>query len=417
MFKIFLIAWKDLQVAFRDRSALILMLAAPLVLTVGFGFVTGAFEDDDGTSGEPKHVLIYNEDVAGERGIGLVELMTSSELADVLLAETVTDVAAARDRVDANEVDALVIIPASFTAEIIPQQGQEAVNDPTPIEIYGNAARPVGTLVVRAIVTRYVRDVEQRVITTKVAIDQLATQGLIEPTQAATLAPDIGNRAGIASGENGSLLTITNEVGEPVTGPTFDLLAYLGPGFAMLFLMFTVSLGGRSFLAEREGGTLPRLLVAPLQPFQVITGKMIGIFLTGVAQLGILFLAFRFMLGLDWGAPLPLILVLLAVVFIATGWGSLLAAFARTPGQVMTYGTGMMMLFGIMSGTFGGPSMIPSWLLPLSRLTPNYWGLDALTDLQLGGTLTDVLPALFWMVGTGLVLLVVANFTFRRQYR
>ncbi|MCB0017186.1 MAG: hypothetical protein KDE09_05300, partial [Anaerolineales bacterium] len=135
MFKIFLIAWKDLQVAFRDRSALILMLAAPLVLTVGFGFVTGAFEDDDGTSGEPKHVLIYNEDVAGERGIGLVELMTSSELADVLLAETVTDVAAARDRVDANEVDALVIIPASFTAEIIPQQGQEAVNDPTPIEI------------------------------------------------------------------------------------------------------------------------------------------------------------------------------------------------------------------------------------------------------------------------------------------
>ena len=42
------------------------------------------------------------------------------------------------------------------------------------------------------------------------------------------------------------------------------------------------------------------------------------------------------------------------------------------------------------------PSMIPAWLLPLSRLTPNYWGLDALTDLQLGATLTDILPALFW---------------------
>ncbi|MCB0029370.1 MAG: ABC transporter permease, partial [Anaerolineales bacterium] len=398
-------------------SALILMLAAPLVLTVGFGFVTGAFEDDDGTSGEPIPVLILNEDISGSEGARMIDWMKSNDLADVLDAEIVDDAAAARARVDADEVAALVIIPTTFSAEIIPQENQEPSSDPVPVEIYGSASRQVGTLVVRAMVEGYVSIVEQSIIVGSVASSQLVQEGLIAPSDQMTVGKDIGIRFGQSSTSTPSLLTITNEVGEPVTGPTFDLLAYLGPGFAMLFLMFTVSLGGRSFLAEREGGTLPRLLVAPLQPFQVITGKMIGIFLTGVAQLGILFLAFRFMLGLDWGAPLPLILVLLAVVFIATGWGSLLAAFARTPGQVMTYGTGMMMLFGIMSGTFGGPSMIPSWLLPLSRLTPNYWGLDALTDLQLGGTLTDVLPALFWMMGTGLVLLVVANFTFRRQYR
>ena len=43
MFKMLVIAWTDLQVAFRDRAALLLMLLAPFILTIGFGFVTGAF--------------------------------------------------------------------------------------------------------------------------------------------------------------------------------------------------------------------------------------------------------------------------------------------------------------------------------------------------------------------------------------
>ena len=41
MRKILLIGWKDVILAFRDRAALILMLAAPFVLTVGLGAVTG----------------------------------------------------------------------------------------------------------------------------------------------------------------------------------------------------------------------------------------------------------------------------------------------------------------------------------------------------------------------------------------
>ena len=43
MKKIFLIGWKDVNLAFRDRAALMLMLLAPFLLTLGLGFVTGAF--------------------------------------------------------------------------------------------------------------------------------------------------------------------------------------------------------------------------------------------------------------------------------------------------------------------------------------------------------------------------------------
>src|SRR4030067_11562 len=43
MRKLWTIGRKDLVVLFRDRAALILMLAAPLALTVGLGIVTGSF--------------------------------------------------------------------------------------------------------------------------------------------------------------------------------------------------------------------------------------------------------------------------------------------------------------------------------------------------------------------------------------
>ena len=41
MKKILQIGWKDLRVIFRDRAALILMLVAPLAMTIGMGSVTG----------------------------------------------------------------------------------------------------------------------------------------------------------------------------------------------------------------------------------------------------------------------------------------------------------------------------------------------------------------------------------------
>lgn len=65
----------------------------------------------------------------------------------------------------------------------------------------------------------------------------------------------------------------------------FDVLAYLAPGMALMFLMFTVSNGGRSILAEKTQGTLPRLLVSPTSSTQILGGKVFGILLTGAAQM------------------------------------------------------------------------------------------------------------------------------------
>jgi len=66
---------------------------------------------------------------------------------------------------------------------------------------------------------------------------------------------------------------------------TFNVMAYLAPGMALMFLMFTVSNGGRSILAEQMHGTLPRLLVSPTNRAQILVGKIFGVYVSGVIQM------------------------------------------------------------------------------------------------------------------------------------
>ena len=132
----------------------------------------------------------------------------------------------------------------------------------------------------------------------------------------------------------------------------FDVLSYFAPGMALMFLMYTVSYGGSSILAEKSQGTLPRLLVSPTNSMQVLGGKVFGIFLTGAAQMLILIGSLIVIFQLKWGDALGVILLVLAAVFGATGWGMLITALARTPAQVGSVGSAVMLIFGMFGGSF-----------------------------------------------------------------
>ena len=82
MKKLFLIGIKDLKLMFRDRAALIFMLLAPFLLTIGMGFVTGRFSgSSNGLSDIP--VIIVNLDKQ-DLGNALEDLFNSEDLADLM---------------------------------------------------------------------------------------------------------------------------------------------------------------------------------------------------------------------------------------------------------------------------------------------------------------------------------------------
>ena len=375
MKKIIVIGWKDFTLIWRDRTALLLMLAAPFVLTLGLGFVSGRFS---GGSTGLSHIplIVVNQD-PGQLGTALVNVFSSADLAALVAPSAGADAAAARQQVAADKVAAAVIVPAGLTASIIPDIATGQTGPAVAVEVYANPARPVSAAVIEAIVNEFMSRVETNRVSGAVTVQQLLAHGLVTNAQLAQLGPAL---AGPGAADRSTPLISVQRADQAQTGALpgqaleVDALAIFAPGMALMFLMYTASYGGRSLLAERAEGTLPRLLSTPTGGAQVLAGKLFGMLLTGVAQVSVLVVGSSLLFHLKWGDPLALVLLILAVTLAATGWGTLLAAFARTPAQVGSLGSALMLIFGMLSGAFIPLRTFPAWLQSLAHLTPNAVG-------------------------------------------
>ncbi|MBK9207590.1 MAG: ABC transporter permease [Anaerolineales bacterium] len=129
---------------------------------------------------------------------------------------------------------------------------------------------------------------------------------------------------------------------------------------------------------RKTQGTLPRLLVSPTTSTQILGGKVFGIFLTGAAQMLILIGASSLLFQLKWGDPIGVVLLVLAAVFGATGWGMFITALARTSAQVANIGMSIT-LISASSVDFVNLDQMPPAIQAFSKITPNAWALDGFT--------------------------------------
>ena len=416
MLKTFLIGVKDVKLAFRDRAALVLMLLAPFLLTLGMGLVTGRFSGSSSSGISDIPVVIVNQD-DGEMGKALVDVFNSEDLADLVEPSLGTSPDAARLQVDEDKVAAAIIIPAGFTNSIIPKQ-EDLENGITSeivkIELYANPSRPTSAGIIKSILDEFMSRIEEGSISGQTSILQMLISGRITPEQAKTAGEEMGQRLQDAPEDETLAITLNASTaeGEEVT---FDVLAYLAPGMALMFLMFTVSYGGRSILAEKTQGTLPRLLVSPTNSAQILGGKVFGIFLTGVAQMLILIGGTSLLFQLKWGDPLGVFILVLVAVFGATGWGMIITALARTTAQVSNTGTAVMLIFGILGGSFLQLDQMPASIQMMSRIAPNSWALDGFTTLALGGTLADLSAPITALLTMGILLFLASVVLFGKK--
>jgi ABC-2 type transport system permease protein len=411
MKKLFLIGLKDVRLAFRDRAALILMLLAPFLLTLGLGVVTGRFSGSSSTGISHIPVILVNQD-GKSLGNSLVTVFQSNDLNGLIDPTLSTDPSDAYKKVDNNQAVAVIIIPEGFTDSIILSSVQ-ATGKVVQIELYSNPTAPTSVGVVKTILDQFISQVEVGRVGGQVAITQLVSSGRIPLQNAQAAGVALGVRQASLSSQSSSII-LNNETpsGEAVK---FDVLALLAPGMALMFLMYTVSYGGRSLLNERNQGTLPRLLVSPTTTVQVLGGKMVGTFLTGAAQMYILIEGTTVLFKLQWGDPLAVTALMLAAVFGAVGWGMLLTAIAKTPGQVSAIGSAMMLTFGILGGSFINMDNMPVWFQYITKITPNAWGMDGFNTLALGGGLHDIQIPILALLAMGLLLFTIAVILFRRR--
>lgn len=409
------ISLKDLQILYRDPAALLMMLAAPFVLTLALGAITGSFSrSSPGISGIP--IILANQD-AGELSAALVEAFAAPELGGLFAVSASQDVPLARQQVEDDAVAALIIIPQGFSASLLPDPASGRMSPAAPVEIYTSPERPNSAMIIEAVAGEMINYLEAGGVSSQVAVENLLRSERLpaDPQSIGVYSAQLSERMAAQAGAPPAIL-IRSASGVDVNEPT-NYLGYLAPAMATFFLMYTVAQGGRSILLERDQSTLARMLTTPTRNAQVLGGKMLFVFLAGAIQVGILILASALLFSLRWGSLLGVLLLIISVSLAATGWGILLASLLKTSWQIGSIGSAMMLIFGLLGGTFIPITSLSEPVRWIARITPNYWANLGFGTLSAGGELADILPMVGWLLAMAAILFTVSVLAARERWK
>ncbi len=388
---IWAITSKDLRQRMRDRSALLMMFVVPfglmVVFDLVFGGVTGGgldrldievIAEDDGDLGAPfaSQYLPVVVDLLAADGMAS-SLSTPAGLADPGRPPT--------------EADVRFVVPADFTQRL--RSGQDA-----SIDVYGRDDRGLALEVAAAIAEQYVLQVQGQlaaeVVVGRVDLDDEQRRDLIGAVTS------VDARVALVS--------------VPASTSSLDTTTYLAAGMAIFFLFFTVQFGVLSYLGERQDGTLVRLEAAPIPRWHILAGKALTSLVVGLVSVITLMVAADVLLGAHWGAPLPVLLLVVFAVLSATAIVSVVTAVATTPEQANVWQSVIAIVLGMFGGAFFPIAQDSGFVLWLSRLTPHAWFIDGLGETSTGGGLADVVPALVAMATFGVVVASVGILLSRR---
>jgi ABC-2 type transport system permease protein len=211
-----------------------------------------------------------------------------------------------------------------------------------------------------------------------------------------------------------------------------DVLAPIFLGFFGYFFVFLLT--GVSFLRERIGGTLERLLATPVTRFEIVTGYSLGFgtFATlQVIALTVFILnsvdvpaigplpPFSIGLGVDAaGSPLLAFAIALLLSLGAVNLGIFLSTFARTELQVIQFIPLVIVPQALLSGILWPTERLPDVLRAISDVLPLTYAVDGLREVMLKGsdlTSAAVQTDLAVLGGIALFFVVLASLTIKRE--
>ena len=353
------IAWNELHRRLRDRSVLIGCLAAPLLMAavLGLSFAGGA-------SATPVHI-----GVSGASSQILTAALAASQLPKNVTVTTLPTQQSVQDAVANGTLDGgVAVLPSQLRLHtlLVPIVDPGATHTPG-FDVVTKGTSPLGE--------EYAESVAAGI--SSVMYSSRVPHDAADPATVAINSLDVGHGGKVN-------------------------LNFFAPNIAVVFLFIGSGLGMRSLLMERSAGTLARITAAPVRPTQIVLGKLLAIFITGMATIFVIWAVTTYAFGADWGNLLGVLLVAIGATAAMCGIGVFLTSLAKTEQQAF----GITLLVGLFLALVGG-NLLPSGSLPdafqvLALGTPNGWALVGFGRLdQLGEPARSI-------IGPFVILLIIA---------
>jgi ABC-2 type transport system permease protein len=376
--------WRRVVLEVRhDHPSLALLFVAPIVLTGLLAFIIR-----EGQSATV-HAVVVNG--AGLPGAAVAKSLEAALVSGGVTVTTAADEGAARGVVDRGEAGIAIVLPADLAGTVA------AGGSPT--------------------IT---------VITKGVDVSSDGAQvGALQKALPAVVAGLVG---GAARAPTLHRVTI---YGSP-NADTVDVLAPAIIGFFAYFFVYMLT--GVSFLRERTGGTLERLLATPVARGEIVGGYTLGFGLFATLQVALLIIwsllniqvpaigplpAFSIGLAIPCaGPPVLAFLVVLLAALGAVSLGIFLSTFARTELQIVQFIPLVIVPQVLLSGVLFPVSTLPAILQPLSALMPLTYAVDGLRQVFIRGadlSASALQVDLLVLTGFACFFALIAARTIRRE--
>ena len=364
----------------RDRPSLGLLFVAPILITGLVAFILR------GSAAPPVHAVVVND--AGPVAAPVVARVVAGLRDAGATVETLDDTAARR-AIDDGSATVALIIPADVA-------GQLSSSGAPTIHVLTRGLDPSGEGAQVAVVSRALVGAVSGVLGVRApTIEHDTIYGAVSTDPVAPFAPAI-------------------------------------VGFFAYFFVYILT--GVSFLRERTGGTLERLLATPVARGEIVAGYTVGFGLFATVQVALLLAwafgsarlgpigpvpAFSVGLGIPVaGSPLLAFAVVLLLALGAVSLGIFLSTFARTELQIIQFIPLVLAPQFLLSGVLFPTSSLPELLRPLTAIMPLTYAVDGLrqvfvraADLGVGALQLDLAV----LAAIALFFALIASVTIRRE--
>lgn len=427
--KILDIALKDMLRSFRSAFAVMMMFVAPFVITGLIYFAFSGLAGGSSLSIPLTRVVIANLDrpnassglAAGQQ---VVDILQSGDLVQIIDVTVAGDEAEARRAVDDRQADVAVIIPEGFT------QAVTASGSRADVIIYHDPTLTLGPGVVEAIIGGILDSFSGFKITADVTQQQLADRGQTMDTAAvqsialsyAQWAKDQSTTEGAAADRSIALRGPAGD-SQPSSGMHTKqsfVGGIFGPvmaGMLIFFVFYTGAVTAQSIVQEDEEGTLARLSTTPTPPIVILGGKLASVFLMVLVQSIVLLALSALLFKIDWGKPVTVTALVIAMIIAASGFGVLLMSFVKSTQQSGPVLGGVLTICGMLGGTFtAGFASMPGAFDMAGLIVPQGWAMRGWKLALAGAGLGEVLAPTAVLLGMGLVFFVIGTLLFRKRF-
>ncbi len=359
-----------------DRRSVALIIIAPIMSMLIFGL---AFSGDV----ENVNVIIVNYDQGGNvpgmnTTISLSERVIDNIDEDTLVLSYGDDIDEAVKKVEDGSANSVIIFPENFTRNLLSFAQGSPVDEAETIEIRS----------------------DQSQVTLSQEVMATVLEALIETTE--------------SSGFSNPLKIDTSD---PIYGEGAEFLDMFVPGIMgfIVFLLTTI-LTLISFVGEKTGGTLHRLLASSVTEGEIVVGYAISFSIIGMAQVGILMgiaiLVFDIMVV---GNPLLAFLIASILAVVSVSLGILLSSLAKRESQAIQFYPLIVLPGFLLSGVFWPIEAMPLWLRPVSYFIPVTYAVNGLRAVLLRGWgVLDIWFELMMLIIFAIVFLLLAILSLRR---